>query len=46
MLEPGLFPALLSFLAVARTGSVGASARQRHRTSSASSSAGWRRTWA
>ena len=35
MLEPGLFPALLSFLAVARTGSVGASARQRHRTSSA-----------
>jgi DNA-binding transcriptional LysR family regulator len=35
MIEPTLFPALLSFLTVARTGSVGATARQRHRTSSA-----------
>ncbi len=35
MIEPSLFPALLSFLSVARTGSVGAAARQRHRTSSA-----------
>jgi DNA-binding transcriptional LysR family regulator len=35
MIEPSLFPALLSFLTVARTGSVGAAARQRHRTSSA-----------
>ncbi len=35
MIEPTLFPALLSFLTVARTGSVGAAARQHHRTSSA-----------
>jgi DNA-binding transcriptional LysR family regulator len=35
MIEPSLFPALLSFLTVARTGSVGAAARQHHRTSSA-----------
>jgi len=35
MVEPALFPALLSLLTVARTGSVGATARQRHRTSSA-----------
>jgi DNA-binding transcriptional LysR family regulator len=33
--DPTLFPALLSFLTVAQTGSVGATARQRHRTSSA-----------
>jgi DNA-binding transcriptional LysR family regulator len=35
MIDPSLLPALLSFLTVARTGSVGATARQRHRTSSA-----------
>lgn len=35
MIEPSLFPALQSFLTVARTGSVGATARQHHRTSSA-----------
>ena len=35
MIEPSLFPALLSFSTVARTGSVGAAARQHHRTSSA-----------
>jgi DNA-binding transcriptional LysR family regulator len=35
MIDPGLFPALLSLQTVARTGSVGAAARQRHRTSSA-----------
>jgi DNA-binding transcriptional LysR family regulator len=35
MVETSLFPALLSLLTVARTGSVGATARQRHRTSSA-----------
>lgn len=35
MLDPSLFPALLSLLTVARTGSVGATARQHHRTSSA-----------
>jgi DNA-binding transcriptional LysR family regulator len=35
MIEPTLFSALLSFLQIARTGSVGAAARQRHRTSSA-----------
>jgi DNA-binding transcriptional LysR family regulator len=35
MIDPSLFPALLSLLTVARTGSVGAAARQHHRTSSA-----------
>ena len=35
MIEPSLFPALLSLLTVARTGSVAAAARQHHRTSSA-----------
>ena len=35
MINAGLFPALESLLAVARTGSVGAAARQRHITSSA-----------
>jgi len=35
VIEPSLFPALLSLLSVARTGSVGATARQQHRTSSA-----------
>src|SRR5690242_2759134 len=35
MNDPSLFPALWSFVTVARTGSVGAAARQRHRTSSA-----------
>jgi DNA-binding transcriptional LysR family regulator len=35
MIDPSLFPALFSFLAVARTGSVAAAARQQHRTSSA-----------
>lgn len=35
MIDDSLFPALLSLLSVARTGSVGAAARQRHRTSSA-----------
>jgi DNA-binding transcriptional LysR family regulator len=35
MSDPSLFPALFSLLAVARTGSVGAAARQQHRTSSA-----------
>ncbi len=35
MNDPTLFPALWSFVTVARTGSVGAAARQRHRTSSA-----------
>jgi DNA-binding transcriptional LysR family regulator len=35
MIEPSLFPALLSLQTVARTGSVGAAARARHRTSSA-----------
>src|SRR5262245_57157902 len=35
MIDPSLFSALLSALAIARTGSVGAAARQRHRTSSA-----------
>jgi DNA-binding transcriptional LysR family regulator len=34
-IDPSLFPALLSLLTVARTGSVGAAARQHHRTSSA-----------
>jgi DNA-binding transcriptional LysR family regulator len=33
--DHSLFPALWSFVTVARTGSVGAAARQRHRTSSA-----------
>jgi DNA-binding transcriptional LysR family regulator len=35
MIDAGLFPALETLLAVARTGSVGAAARQRHVTSSA-----------
>jgi len=35
MIEASLFPALLSFVAVARSGSVGAAARLHHRTSSA-----------
>jgi DNA-binding transcriptional LysR family regulator len=35
MVDPGLFPALLTLLTVARSGSVGAAARLRHRTSSA-----------
>src|SRR5881396_1001492 len=35
MIDAGLFPALETLLAVARTGSVGAAARQRHITSSA-----------
>jgi DNA-binding transcriptional LysR family regulator len=35
MIDTGLFPALETLLAVARTGSVGAAARQRHVTSSA-----------
>lgn len=35
MIDPSLFPAFLSLLTVARSGSVGAAARQRHRTSSA-----------
>jgi DNA-binding transcriptional LysR family regulator len=35
MVDAGLFPALQTLLAVARTGSVGAAARQRHITSSA-----------
>src|SRR5215467_12743385 len=35
MVDAGLFPALETLLAVARTGSVGAAARQRHITSSA-----------
>lgn len=35
MIEPSLFPALQSLVAVARNGSVGAAARVRHRTSSA-----------
>ena len=35
MIDPSLFPALFSLLAVARTGSVAAAARQQHRTSSA-----------
>src|SRR5581483_9841166 len=35
MIDAALFPALETFLAVARTGSVGAAARQRHVTSSA-----------
>src|ERR1700752_162139 len=35
MVDPALFPALEPLLAVARTGSVGAAARQRHITSSA-----------
>jgi len=34
-IDPTLLPALLSLLTVARTGSVGAAARQHHRTSSA-----------
>ena len=35
MLDPSLFPCLFTFLAVARTGSVAAAAKQQHRTSSA-----------
>ncbi len=35
MIDAALFPALETLLAVARTGSVGAAARQRHITSSA-----------
>jgi DNA-binding transcriptional LysR family regulator len=35
MIDPTLFPAFWSLLAVARTGSVGAAARQQHRTPSA-----------
>jgi len=35
MIDPAVFPALETLLAVARTGSVGAAARQRHITSSA-----------
>jgi len=35
MIEASLFPALLSFVTVARSGSVGAAARLHHRTSSA-----------
>ena len=35
MINAALFPALETLLAVARTGSVGAAARQRHITSSA-----------
>src|SRR5690349_14152489 len=35
MIDAGLLPALLSLLAIARTGSVGAAARLSHRTSSA-----------
>ena len=35
MIDASLFPALETLLAVARTGSVGAAARQRHVTSSA-----------
>src|SRR5436305_15273077 len=35
MVDAALFPALETWLAVARTGSVGAAARQRHITSSA-----------
>ena len=35
MIDPSLFPALLSLSAVARSGSVAAAARQQHRTSSA-----------
>jgi len=35
MINAGLFPALETLLAVARTGSVGAAARQRHITASA-----------
>ena len=35
MIDTGLLPALLSLLAVARSGSVGAAARLQHRTSSA-----------
>ena len=35
MIDPALFPALLAFLTVAQTGSVGATARRHHRTSSA-----------
>ncbi len=35
MIDPSLFPALLSLQVVASTGSVGAAARHRHRTSSA-----------
>ncbi|MGH2667770.1 MAG: LysR family transcriptional regulator, partial [bacterium] len=35
MIDPSLFPALLSLLTVARSGSVAAAARQHHRTSSA-----------
>jgi DNA-binding transcriptional LysR family regulator len=35
MIDPSLFPALLSLSAVARSGSVGAAARQQHRTPSA-----------
>jgi DNA-binding transcriptional LysR family regulator len=35
MVDPGLFPALLSLVSVARSGSVGAAARLHHKTSSA-----------
>ena len=35
MIDAGLLPALLNFLTIARTGSVGAAARLHHRTSSA-----------
>src|SRR5499426_3933338 len=35
MIDPSLFPALLSLSTVARSGSVGAADRQQHRTSSA-----------
>ena len=35
MIDATLLPALLSLLAIARSGSVGAAARQHHRTSSA-----------
>ena len=37
MIDAALFPALETLLAVARTGSVAAAARQRHITSSAAS---------